>query len=127
MPSALDHEILDFEGRHSLTNSLVVGTYLKLMAQGDDHLAHAWLDSAVTFEPWTMDLRPQGPYSRIRRPVLGMTLRPMSNRAHKALGGGRFEHGGRTAGIGLGIEHSLGELGVEVADAHGLHLQGKRQ
>lgn len=86
MPPPLDHEVSDFEGRHALTNSLIVGTYLKLVAQGESQVAQAWLDCAVTFEPAVMELRAQGAYSRTARPVLRMTVLPMSERSHATLG-----------------------------------------
>ena len=75
---ALDQEVSDFQGRHALVNVISVGTYLRLMAEGNNELALAWLDSAVSFDDSVMPLRKYGAYSRTARPVLRLTLQPMS-------------------------------------------------
>ena len=41
--SGLEHEVSDFHGRHALLNTVVVGTYLRLVANGSHDLAAAWL------------------------------------------------------------------------------------
>lgn len=77
--NGLDQEVSDYQGRHALLNAVVVGVYLRLIADGAKELAAAWLESAVSFEDSEMPLMQGGPYSRTARPVLRMTLRPMSS------------------------------------------------
>ena len=89
--SGLEHEVSDFHGRHALLNTVVVGTYLRLVANGSHDLAAAWLGSAVTFDESAMPLRKRGAYSKTRRPVLRMTLQPMSSIVADRIGAGLEE------------------------------------
>lgn len=75
---ALDQEVSDFQGRHALLNVISVGTYLRLIADGKTELALAWLESAVTLDNSEMPLQRFGAYSKTARPVLRLTLKPMS-------------------------------------------------
>lgn len=75
----LDHEVSDFRGRHALMNAVIVGTYLRLITDGSHDLAAAWLGSAVSFAESKMPLRETGTYSKTPRPVLRMTLQPVSS------------------------------------------------
>ena len=61
--SGLEHEVSDFHGRHALLNTVVVGTYLRLVANGSHDLAAAWLGSAVTFDESAMPLSLDPPMS----------------------------------------------------------------
>lgn len=76
--NGLDQEVSDYRGRHALLNAVAVGVYLRLITDDAKELAAAWLESAVSFEDSEMPLMRGGAYSKTARPVLRMTLRPMS-------------------------------------------------
>lgn len=75
---AREKEITDLRTWHGLTNALIIGAYLRFMADGESHLGRAWLDSSASFTQGHMPLRQSGAYSKNAREVVVLRLRAMS-------------------------------------------------
>lgn len=81
----LQDDISTFDGRHSLTNSLIVGTYLRMVADGRERLARAWISCRVSWGDGETPLAKGGRYSKNPRLAEVLRLLPVSSEACEAL------------------------------------------